>query len=149
MVNRKKSPRHFLLEPEKKLVEEAIRKAEGKTSGEIRIVLDHQAGGDVLAQARKAFNHLKMVKTKHRNAVLIFLAVKDGAFAILGDKGIHEKLGQGFWNETAAQMQKAFAGDAFGTGLETAIQRIGESLAIHFPREKKDANELPDRIREV
>lgn len=148
MVNRKGTPKVFLTREEKDRVVYAIRQAESKTSGEIRVAFAPQAKGDVLTQAQQAFKKLGMAKTKDRNGVLIFLALKDHLFAILGDKGIHEKLGEEFWKEAAARMRDFFVKDEFGAGLEAAILEIGERLARHFPREKEDVNELPDKIRE-
>lgn len=148
MVTRKKNPARFLSEREKRLVVSAIRETENKTSGEIRVALDYKARGDGMAAARKVFKKLGMAKTKHRNGVLIFLAVQDRSFVILGDEGIHERLGTEFWKEAAAQMQAFFTRDEFGPGLEAAIRKTGEALARHFPPEKDGPNEIPDKIHE-
>ena len=148
MVERKIHPMHFLTKEEKERVVAAIREVESNTSGEIRVALDHKVKGDVLLCAQKVFEKLGMTRTKHRNGILIFLAVKDRAFAILGDQEIHKKLGDTYWKEAAAQMQSFFARDEFGAGLEAAIQETGRELTRHFPREKDEPNELPDKIDE-
>ena len=148
MVDRKVHPRHFLSHEEKERIVQSIRKAESQTSGEIRVALDYRAKGNVLAHARRVFEKLRMAGTKHRNGVLIFLALKDREFAILGDKGIHEKLGDKFWEEAAAQMKMSFARNEFGAGIEAVIQKTGAELARHFPCEKGDRNELPDKMDE-
>lgn len=148
MVTRKKKPSQFLDRQEKERVISAIRRAESKTSGEIRVALDYKARGGGMASAQKVFKKLGMAKTKYRNGVLIFLAVRDRSFVILGDKGIHEKLGQEFWKEAAEQMQSCFARDEFAPGLEAAIQKTGEALARHFPPEKSGPNEILDKIHE-
>jgi len=146
MVNRKKNLSHFFSEQEKERVVSAIRRVESKTSGEIRVALNEEAWGDGMAYAQKVFKKLGMAKTKHRNGILFFLAVKDRFFAILGDKGIHEKLGNEFWKGAAAGVQPFFVREEFGAGLEWAIQTIGESLARYFPRQKDDTNELTNRV---
>ena len=148
MLERKTFPRYFLTKEEKKRVETAIQNAESRTSGEIRVALDRSAKGDVYGAARKAFEKMGMTKTKLRNGVLIFLAIKDHAFAILGDQGIHEKVGEEFWKQEASLLHDFFVKDEFGAGLEAAIQKIGDQLARYFPGQSGGINELPDKIEE-
>ncbi|HXV18678.1 MAG TPA: TPM domain-containing protein, partial [Candidatus Omnitrophota bacterium] len=73
-------------------IAQAIARAETRTRGEIRVHLKRRCGGDILAQAIKDFEKLGMHRTKDRSGVLIFIALESHAFAILGDKGIHEKV---------------------------------------------------------
>ena len=42
-----------------------------------------------------------MTATKDRNAVLFFVVPARRKFVVLGDSGIHEKVGQEFWHEIA------------------------------------------------
>ncbi len=146
MVNRKQHPKSFLTEEEKERIVLAIRKAEEKTSGEIRVYLGHEAKGDVINHAKKVFKKLGMAKTKHRNGILIFLALKNKRFAILGDKGIHEKVSADFWNQIASRLTKHFKEDRFADGIVEAILLAGDKLKAHFPHERHDKNELPNEI---
>ena len=54
---------------------DAIRKAEAGTSGEIRVYLERKHKGDALSRAAKVFHKIGMTKTRHRNGVLIYLAL--------------------------------------------------------------------------
>lgn len=148
MVNRKLHPKKFFTKEEKSRIVEAIREAEKKTSGEIRVYLEHRTGGDVMGRAKKVFEKLGMAKTEKRNGVLIYFSLTPRNFAILGDREIHDKVGDGFWREIVSRMEKHFSQDDFSGGLEAAVHEIGGRLAEHFPREKGDVNELPDEIRE-
>jgi len=78
--------------------------------------------------------------------VLIYLAVVDHKFAIIGDKGIHEKVGDDFWNETKELMLSYFKKNQISAGLVAGIKKAGESLSIHFPRQDNDHNEISDEI---
>lgn len=144
MVKRSLSPRKFLTQTEKDQIVQAIREAEQKTSGEIRIYLERRSGKDLMKRSRKVFEKLGMTKTSRRNGVLIYFSLVDHQFAILGDRGIHDKVGEGFWKEVVSEMQIYFSRDEFARGLEAAVRNIGERLKTYFPREAGDVNELPD-----
>lgn len=146
MVNRKLHPKKFFSEEENNRIVRAIREAEHKTSGEIRVYLERQAGGGVIKRAKRVFEKLGMTRTEHRNGALIYFSLRDRNFAILGDRGIHERVGDGFWKDIVSRMQKSFSRDDFVGGLEVGIHQIGERLKEHFPRESGDINELPDKI---
>ena len=89
-----------------------------------------------------------MTRTAHRNGVLIYIAPKLRRFRILGDTGVHEKCGDEFWKETASEMEERFRRGEFTEGVVRGIEKAGELLAAHFPREGSDVNELPDEVTE-
>lgn len=147
MVVRKSNPRKFFTREERDRIARAIRKAESKSSAEICVYLERRHRGETLNRAQKVFEKLGMTKTRLRNGVLIYFSLKDHSFAILGDQGIHEKVGGDFWKDGAAEMQASFSRDDFAGGIELAIQKIGGKLVQYFPREARDINELPDTLR--
>ena len=73
---------------DKDKIVQAIQDAEKETSGEIRVHVERFAGRDVLERAMDLFDKLKVYRTLKRNGVLIYLAVEERRFAILGDAGI-------------------------------------------------------------
>jgi len=77
----------------------AIGQAERQTSGEIRVFVESRCRFvNPLDRAAEVFTGLKMDQTAQRNAVLVYVALKDRQLALYGDKGIHEKVGDAFWN---------------------------------------------------
>lgn len=124
----------------------AIAAAETQTSGEIRVLVARQKADDPIPIARHHFERLGMTQTAARNGVLIFLAPRSHTFAIIGDTGIHEKCGNGFWKEVAANMEQHFKRGEFTEGLVKGVERTGALLVQHFPRNPDDRNELPDHI---
>jgi uncharacterized membrane protein len=124
----------------------AIAEAERKTSGEIRVYVSHRHREDALAAAKARFAKLGMARTRHRNAVLIYFAPLTRKFALWGDVEVHKKCGEEFWREIAAQMAAALKNGRFTEAVVIAVQRVGEVLARHFPREPGDKNELPDGV---
>jgi uncharacterized membrane protein len=126
----------------------AIRAAEAKTSGEIRVHLQARIVADPMVAARAQFEALGMTATAARNGVLIFVAVDDRRFAILGDRGIDEKVPSDFWATTAAAMAEHFRRGDLAAGIAAGVAEAGQVLAQWFPRKQDDANELPDTISE-
>ena len=127
-------------------IENAIAAAERQSSGELRVVIHREAVADPVATARAEFARLEMFKTRHRNAVLILVAPASHKFAIFGDDAIHTKCGQAFWDDVTAAMTNHFKEGKFTDGLVHAIERAGNLLAKHFPRQPDDKNELPDDV---
>lgn len=124
----------------------AIRDAEKKTSGEIRVFISHKNVDDAVAAAQAQFEKLGMTKTQHRNGVLIFVAPRARKFALIGDTAVHQRCGDAFWQALAAEMTGHFKKSEFTSGIIHAIQKAGELLAAHFPPQPGDGNELPDQV---
>jgi uncharacterized membrane protein len=135
----------FSQEDQKKIVE-AIKAAELNTSGEVRMHIENHCKGDVLDRAAEVFKILKMNKTKLRNGVLFYLAVKDKKFAILGDGGINKVVPANFWDEIKNTMREEFRQHRFTEGLCKGIEMAGHALKQHFPYQSDDVNELSDEI---
>jgi uncharacterized membrane protein len=138
----------FLSTSEKEKVVNAIREAERRTSGEVRVFIESRCRFvDPMDRAAEIFWSLQMDRTVERNAVLIYVAVKDHQMAILGDQGIHEKVGAEFWKEEIAKMRLHFQREHYMDALVLAIEDVGHALDDHFPYDNKgDKNELPDEI---
>lgn len=141
-----KSMEIFSVEDQDRIVQ-AISVAESKTSGEIRLVVDRKVAHDTaLDSAVTFFKKLKMHETALKNGVLIYLAVDDHKFAIIGDHGISDKVDKDFWNDTKEHMLSFFKRSEMADGLIAGIHDVGEKLQAFFPRRDDDINELPDDI---
>ena len=126
---------------------EAIRSAEKRTSGEIRVFVENRCRFmDPVDRAAEIFFRLKMENTEDRNGVLIYIAMKDRQLAIFGDEGIHRSVGSAFWNQEVAKILREFNAEHYVEGIMEIIHDIGEVLTEKFPYEKEDRNELPDNI---
>jgi uncharacterized membrane protein len=146
IIKRSKNPALFFSKAEKQAIIQAIREAEKKTSGEIRVHLERKARDNFYEHAKEIFNKIGMTKTKERNGVLLFIGLASRRFAVLGDQGINEKVPEDFWKDIAAQMQSDFQEDHFAKGITRAITAAGEQLREYFPYERDDINELSDEI---
>jgi len=128
-------------------VKAAIAEAERRTSGEVRVSVSTFFWGDVRRTAEKAFARMGMDRTAQRNGVLFFIVPSRKKFVVLGDQGIHDKVGQEFWDAVAAALSERFAKGDFTGGLVHGITEAGRQLAEHFPNQgPRDANELSDDV---
>jgi uncharacterized membrane protein len=129
-----------------KVVEESIRQAELRTSGEIRLYVEDRCPEEVLDRAAFMFETLKMHATAQRNGVLIYLAVADRQFAIIGDVGINSKVPTGFWDSVKDEMLAQFRNGELPAGIVAGVRAAGEKLAAHFPRRADDRDELSNKV---
>ena len=141
--------KEFLSKLEHDQIVQAIRDAESKTSGQIRVYIQRgKVDVDPLVAAQKKFHRLGMNKTPERNAVLIFVAPRAHKFAVIGDKAIHEKCGEVFWQGLVDSMREHFRNEKFSRALVEAIEEVGKALAAHFPRQSTSSGQLPDNVIE-
>ena len=128
-------------------VKAAIAGTELKTSGEIMVSVSPIFWGSVEKAAQKAFVRLGITQTKEHNGVLIFVVPGRKTFTVLGDSGIHAKVGQEFWDAVAAKLSGQFRKGDFTGGLVDAVEVIGQKLALHFPYDAAtDVNHLSDDV---
>ena len=140
--------KEFLSKLEHDRIVQAIREAEAKTSGEVRVFIRRGSlEGDPLLAAQRQFRRLGMHRTADRNAVLIFVAPRAHKFAVVGDRAIHEKCGEQLWHRLVDRMQRHFRSEKFSDALVEAIEEAGRGLAEHFPK-RATSTDLPDEVVE-
>ena len=138
----------FFTPAEKETILAAIRQAEQRTSGEVRLYVESKCHFvDALDRAKEMFLKLKMDATAERNATLVYIAVDDRQAAIYGDEGIHQKVGQQYWQDEIQKMLLYFQKQHLVDGIVQCVKDIGDALHYYFPYDRDtDKNELPDDI---
>ena len=119
---------------DKKRVREAIIRAEEATDSPIAVSIVPHVEGDVHAAALRALHHRGLTRAPDRNAVHFFVVPSRREFAVVGDAGAHERLGQAVWDSVAATVEKHFREGDPTAGLVAGIEEVGRHLARHFPR---------------
>lgn len=128
-------------------VQKAIEEAERQTSGEVRVCVAHFFWGSVERAADRAFARLGMLRTAERNGVLFFVVPSRKRFVVMGDSGIHAKVGPEFWTRVAAAVSERFHERDFTGGLVRGIEAVGAELSAHFPFDPgTDRDELPNTV---
>jgi uncharacterized membrane protein len=127
----------------------AIAAAEKRSSGEIRVYVEsHCAMVNPIDRSAAIFEQLNMHLTKERNGVLLYLALNDKQFAIVGDEGINQKVGgNDYWEFIATKLKEHFKAGQIKEGICFCVTEIGMSLAKHYPEDDSEQiNELPNEI---
>ena len=131
---------------EEQQILDAIKMAEEQTSGEIRVHVDQYCKTDPVFKAKNQFMHLEMTETAERNGVLIYVALTEHKFAIVGDEGINAKVGPAFWHSTKDLMTEKFKLNKPVEAICAGIKEAGLQLQKHFPYNNTDTNELDNTI---
>ena len=137
-------------------LERHVAASEARHTGQVRLCVE---GGlpysyiwrDASARARAVslFGKLRVWDTEHNNGVLIYLLMADHAIEIVADRALHRAVPAAAWHAVLSGMQQDFRRDAYAEGLETALQRVTDLLAQHFPRDTSQPEDdgdsaLPD-----
>jgi uncharacterized membrane protein len=153
MPRHPKWARRFLTESDFDAITQAIRAAEARTSAEIRVHLERRvprrpfgSAPDVLSRAQHVFRRLGMHRTVERHGVLVYIAVEERRLAVIGDEGIHGRVGEHHWSRVRDLMLEKLRENAPREALERALDELGRSLAQHYPRRPDDRNELSDEV---
>jgi putative membrane protein len=87
-----------------------------------------------------------LYRTRESNGILIFLSCLERRVVVLGDRGIHEKLGDQHWDEVRDRIIRGIRAGKPREGICAAIASCGAALATHFPHRPDDINELPNGV---
>lgn len=138
-----------LLHPREQLeIVEAVRIAELNTTSEIKVHVErHCLAPDPYTRAVQLLTELGVHLTADRNGVLIYVAVHDRRYAIVGDVGLGEPADSPFWKEPNRRMSIAFRRGACGAGIVDALRELGPRLAKRFPAQPGTGrNEIENEI---
>ncbi len=141
-------PEAFLRSLDDERIVAAIRAAEGRSRGEIRVHVAEREVTDPRTEAALVFDRLRMADTAERNGVLLFVAPASQSITVLGDRAVHERCGEAFWTAIVQQVRDEFRAGRFTDGIVAAVRAVGDELSRHFPRHPgaEDVNELPDTV---
>jgi putative membrane protein len=119
-------------------------------AGAVERLLAGKAHQDAAVQARagQAFFEHGLHQTRDGTGVLVFASLREHRAVVLGDRGIHERMGDAEWKRAVDALVDGMRRDRPGEGFEAAIDVIGARLAEHFPRGdgEQAPNELPDGL---
>jgi uncharacterized membrane protein len=117
---------------EREAIARAIREAESGTTGRIAVRIIPDDDVDAFERATHEFGRAGLHKHDEGNAALILVAPKARKFAVIGDRALHERVGDAFWKNVIGQSQPYFARGAVLEGIQYAVGRVGEALHAHF-----------------
>jgi uncharacterized membrane protein len=130
---------------------DAIARAEQGTTGEIRVHLSRSwFERDAYRHAQRLFAQFNMHQTAQRNGVLLYVNLRRHLFAVVGDDGIHQHVGQEYWEMLAGRLAQNLHETHPEKAIALAVLEIGEKLRLHFPShlDGPNPNELPNVVSE-
>lgn len=133
-------------------IEQAIRAAEARTSGEIRFVIEtglHPVaalrGFPPRERALEVFAQFRVWDTELRNGVLIYVLVADRDVEIIADRGAAAAIPAAGWEAAAKLMEEQFRAGRFREGAIAGVEAVAKLLEKHFPARTVNLDELPNQ----
>jgi uncharacterized membrane protein len=133
-------------------IDAAIRAAEGRTSGEIRFVIETaldvpeiMAGLTARERALQVFSRLRIWDTELRNGVLIYVLAADRNVEIVADRGAATRISPIEWESACRLIEVHFRAGRFREGSVAGVEAVGKLLEREFPMRSGDRDELPNQ----
>ena len=96
-------------------------------------------------RAIEVFGELCVWDTPRNNGVLIYFLLADRDFEIVGDRGIHARVGPDGWERIARGMEERIRRGDFEGGVIRGVDAVGELLREHYTPGDDGTSDLPDR----
>jgi putative membrane protein len=100
----------------------------------------------VRERALLSFFQKGLHRTKNETGILVFISLLERRVRIMGDRGIHARIGQAFWNARANELVKGIREGKALEVLVEVIEKCGSELRNHFPCGADNPDELPDDV---
>jgi putative membrane protein len=96
--------------------------------------------------ALASFSEHGLHYTRDHTGILILVSLLEHRVEVLADRGINAKVASGTWQEIVHLLTEGLKSGQACDAFCRAIERCGEILATHFPRQADDKDELPNRL---
>ncbi len=93
-----------------------------------------------------AFTEHGLHYTRDHTGILILVSLLEHRVEVLADRGINEKVPPETWNEIVNTITTGLKSRRACEAFCKAVQRCGDILATHFPRQSDDRDELPNKL---
>jgi putative membrane protein len=101
---------------------------------------------EVERRALEVFQRHRLRTTAGATGVLIYVSLYEHMVRVVGDDAIAAKVSQQDWEEVCAVAVDAMKRGHHAQGLEQAVRLSGELLALNFPIQPGDRNELSNDL---
>jgi putative membrane protein len=113
-----------------------------------RAMLSREFEAAARKRAMLAFVEHGVNRTREQNGVLLFASLYERKVVVLGDRAVHEKLGDQHWKRAVDTLVTGIKSGDPAEGFCKAIADIGEEMAKAFPRgSAPQSNEISDELR--
>ena len=84
--------------------------------------------------------------TRDQSGLLLMLSELEHQVVILGDAGIHEKVGDAGWEAYVGRIVEGLKTGQAASSIVGVLEELGATLATHFPPRDDDTNELSNDV---
>jgi hypothetical protein len=133
-------------------IESAVNASERRHRGEVRFAVEGALdflpvvrGLTARERALEVFALSRVWDTEENTGVLLYLQLAERDVEIVADRGIARLIAQAEWDGVCRRMEASFAGGRFEAGVIAGIGEITTLLERHFPADRPNSDELPDR----
>ena len=130
-----------------------IAASESKHRAEIRVAIEANlhplrvfSDAPVKQRAVDVFSQLRIWDTQENNGVLIYLLLADHVLEIVADRGIHQTLGEDYWQKINEDVIHLFKKKQYTDGICYAIEEITSEMVKLFPKQGEDPDELSNEV---
>ena len=117
-----------------------------KVSTLTRFLAKNASPERVRERAMRMFIERGVHNTRDQSGLLLMLSEVEQQVVILGDAGIHEKIGDSGWEGYVSRIVGGFKGGQAASAIVEVLQELGGTLATHFPPRDDDTNELSNEV---
>ena len=96
--------------------------------------------------ALASFTDQGLHHTRDHTGILILISLLEHRVEVLADRGINQKVSPGTWDEIVHSITAGIKSGHPCDAYCKAIERCGDILATHFPRQADDKDELSNRL---
>jgi uncharacterized membrane protein len=114
-------------------IERAIVEAEAGTTGHVVVRLLPDRDVDAFTRAKDEFEKAGLHKVRERNVALVLVAPRARAYAVIGDRELHARVGDAFWQGLVDEMRPPLQRGKTTDAIVLAVERIGRELHRYFP----------------
>jgi putative membrane protein len=118
----------------------------GIPSLERLFVPPHEAEQEVRSAAFRLFAEHGIHRTKGRTGMLLLVSELERRAVLLGDSGIHERVGDSGWSDHVGKLVSRIREGRTADGVIEVLESLEARLAAGVPPEPNDENELPNDV---
>jgi putative membrane protein len=111
-----------------------------------RLIPRHDAESAVRATALRIFAERKIYETRDRTGMLLLISALERRVVILGDRGIHDRVGDDGWRAQVDLLVRRLREGRAADGIVEVLEQLETTLAANVPVRPGDRNELPDSV---
>ena len=97
-------------------------------------------------RAMQMFIERGIHNTRDQSGLLVMLSELEHQVVILGDAGIHQKVGDAGWEGYIERIVTGLKGGQAAASIVAVLHDLGAQLAAHFPARSDDTDELANEV---